>query len=255
MNEITVHYCSKVLGTRNDIHILMPELTDKKEPLKLLYILHGYNGNGSDWLRFTSLERYIGQQQAFAVIPDCGNNFYTDKLSGEKWWTYVSEELPEFIASCFGVSGCPEDTYAIGISMGGYGALKLALKRPDIFGNAISISGVTDIKSLMDLIDAGTPIMPDSTFSPPVEYIFGARDSAQCVENDLYNMLGVLDLHRTNLRLYCGENDALLEMNEVFSKHLKSLGYPCPFTKLPGGHEWGFWDGILQMTLKEIFAV
>lgn len=68
--------------------------------------------------------------------------FYTDMAEGYRYWTMLSEELPQIVGNLFPISRRREDTFAAGLSMGGYGALKLALRCPDRFAGAVApVSG------------------------------------------------------------------------------------------------------------------
>ena len=75
-------------------------------------------------------------------------SFYTDEAYGGRYWTFVSEELPELVGRFFRVSERREDTFVAGLSMGGYGALKLALRQPERFAAAASLSGALDVAAL-----------------------------------------------------------------------------------------------------------
>ena len=143
------------LGIKTNVRLLLPDLEPGQAPppegYAVLYLLHGYTGDGGDWMRLSRLERYLENKQAVAVMPDGGKGFYTDTCSGDAYWTYLSQELPQFIETNFAVSNRRERTFAAGLSMGGYGALKLALRRPERYAAAASFSGVVDVADTMEL--------------------------------------------------------------------------------------------------------
>ena len=91
----------------------------------MLYLLHGLSDDDTIWLRRTSIERYVAPLGLAVVMPQVHRSFYTDEAYGGRYWTFLSEELPAWSRRFFRVSGGREDTFVAGLSMGGYGALKL----------------------------------------------------------------------------------------------------------------------------------
>ena len=152
------------LGIKTNVRLLLPDLEPGQAPppegYAVLYLLHGYTGDGGDWMRLSRLERYLENKQAVAVMPDGGKGFYTDTCSGDAYWTYLSQELPQFIETNFAVSNRRERTFAAGLSMGGYGALKLALRRPERYAAAASFSGVVDVAVTMEMIREVPGLIP-----------------------------------------------------------------------------------------------
>lgn len=96
-----------------------------------LYLLHGLSDDDSIWLRRTSIERYVAQMGIAVVMPQVHRSFYTDMAAGGQYWTFISEELPALARSFFPLSAKREDNFVAGLSMGGYGALKLGLRKPE----------------------------------------------------------------------------------------------------------------------------
>src|SRR5213080_4930690 len=118
------------------------------EPPPVLYLLHGLSDDDTIWLRRTSIERYVAPLGLAVVMPQVHRSFYTDQASGGNYWTFLSEELPELVGTLFRVSQRREDTFVAGLSMGGYGAVKWALRQPDRFAAAASLSGGLDVAAL-----------------------------------------------------------------------------------------------------------
>src|SRR6476619_7886720 len=105
----------------------------------VLYLLHGLSDDDTIWLRRTSIERYVAALGLAVVMPQVHRSFYTDEAYGNRYWTYLSEELPEIVHGFFRLSRRREDTFVAGLSMGGYGALKWALRDPGRFAAAASL--------------------------------------------------------------------------------------------------------------------
>ncbi|MDR2052635.1 MAG: hypothetical protein LBP80_04400 [Treponema sp.] len=98
-----------------------------------LYLLHGAFGDCTDWIRQTCIERYAWRRRLAVVMPSTYNSFYQNMYRGSEYLRYCSEELPDLVRSVFPLSPKREDTFAADLSMGGYGALRIAFERPDVF--------------------------------------------------------------------------------------------------------------------------
>ena len=151
---------SESLSLSTAMTVLLPQRTTTQIGLAgavrdgappVLYLLHGLSDDDTTWLRRTSIERYVAPLGLAVVMPQVHRSFYTDEAYGGRYWTFLSEELPELVGSLFRVSDRREDTFVAGLSMGGYGALKWALRHPDRFAAA----GTAD--DLLHLVDAADP--------------------------------------------------------------------------------------------------
>ena len=100
-------------------------------PRKVAYLLHGLQGRYDDFLYYTVLPDLCRDYDCLFVLPDGQRSFYADMAVGGRYFTWLTEELPRAVADLFRVSSAPEDTYILGASMGGYGALKAALTFPE----------------------------------------------------------------------------------------------------------------------------
>ncbi len=174
MALIHCDFFSNVLGLSTSMYVILPQQTvnqigmkgvAKGKKHKTLLLLHGLSDNHTIWLRRTSIERYVAPLGLAVVMPAVQRSFYTDMAKGLKYEEFVSLELPEIARSFFPLSDRREDNYVAGLSMGGYGAFKLALRRPENFAAAASLSGALDIA-----FRAGE-IEPD--FQKELQNIFG----------------------------------------------------------------------------------
>ena len=152
-------FFSESLGMNTNAYVIMPQKslngeigmksTQYAQNLKCLYLLHGLSDDCSIWLRRTSIERYAQQYGICVVMPGAGRSFYTDMKYGGKYYTYIAKELPAIIHSFFNVSDKREDNYIAGLSMGGYGAMKIALKEGN-YCAAAGLSSVADVKNMTE---------------------------------------------------------------------------------------------------------
>jgi S-formylglutathione hydrolase FrmB len=211
----------------------------------VLYLLHGCSDDHTIWTRRTSIERYVSDLGIAVVMPNVHRSFYTDMVYGYKYWTFVSEELPKIVKSFFPVSDCREDTFVAGLSMGGYGAMKLALTHPDRFAAGASLSGVMDITKWADFS------------AQEYKLIFG-DNPVSGTDNDLFFLADKLvknpSIPRPKIYQCCGTEDFLYQDNVKFKNYFEKLdGFDYTYEEAPGVHSWEFWDKYIQNALKLFF--
>lgn len=246
MALVRCDFFSDVLGLSTSMTVILPQRTSAQIGMAgraragaapTLYLLHGLSDDDTIWLRRTSIERYVAPLGLAVVMPQVHRSFYTDEAHGNRYWTFLSEELPAVAAEFFRLSDRREDTFVAGLSMGGYGAVKWALRQPHRFAAAASLSGVLDI--------AGRQRDAPGLFTP----IFGDRPAAG-TDDDLLWLLGRADLAAT-ARLYvcCGTEDELYPESVTFRDACLARGIPVTVDFGPGSHEWGYWDARIQDVL------
>ena len=146
---------SGFLRKETQLRILVPNGVEK-QPMKVLYLLHGLSDDSSCWTRFTGLELFVREEEVVIVMPDGGRSFYNDTPYDENYFQYLTKELPKWIQFLFPVSNKLEDTFIAGMSMGGYGVLKAALTYPEQYGGVAALSSVCDVRRHYD--DASLPV-------------------------------------------------------------------------------------------------
>ena len=236
MALLRVEYSSKSLGMNTSFQVFLPDEGNLKET-KVVYLLHGLSDNCTGWTRYSSCERYARERGVALVIPEVQRSFYIDGVYGLKYFTYVSEELPAVCQRMFGLSDKRELNYVMGLSMGGYGALKCALTHPERYAGCGSFSGVTDLKAFM-----GRQALPmqDWEFTALL-----GPDHKIGTENDL-SALAKQVKNPPAIYVSCGEQDVHYPMNQAFDRLLTDLGVEHRFDHRTGGHSWDFWDRSIQ---------
>ncbi|MEI6218916.1 MAG: alpha/beta hydrolase family protein [bacterium] len=252
MALVQCSFFSESLGLSSSMTVIIPQapksqagISGRKGARKypVLYLLHGMSDDHTSWSRQTSIERYVAVMGLAVVMPAVNRSYYSDMHSGPKYWTFLSQELPELVESFFPVSDRREDTFAAGLSMGGYGAFKLALTRPEKFAAAASLSGALDPQALAGLI-------PERNH----EHVgnFGEK-SVYGTSNDLYHIsqeLAKSSSVKPRLFQCCGTEDFLYRDNLKFKEHLEKLNFDLTYEDGPGDHEWGYWDVSIRKTLS-----
>lgn len=251
---LNVQLYSSALSMATQVNVLLPDrvrasMTDfgkKREgPLKALYLLHGMSDDHTVWCRRTSIERYAAERNLAVIMPTTGLHWYADEPLSQKWWTYVSRELPDLMEDFFPqISRKPEHTFAAGLSMGGYGALKLGLRGRGRFSRVASLSGAVDIAR--DHEDGRDPVSTGYFNS-----LFGTNAQAAGSFEDLFAAASELpEAMRPGVYLWCGTEDFLYGSNLLMRDHLTKLGYDLTFEQSPGDHQWKYWDEKIQRVLE-----
>jgi S-formylglutathione hydrolase FrmB len=243
MALLTCDFFSEALEVGTSMTVLLPQETEaqvgvtsadtKQEAFPVLYLLHGLSDDHTAWQRYTSLERYASAAGLAVVMPAVGRSFYADEARGHRYWTYLSEELPEIVESFFRVSQRHEDTYVAGLSMGGYGAVKLALTHPDRFAAAASLSGALDVNAL-----AAQPERREF-----FDRVFGGKPGPG---DDLFALLAKATSGSPPLHISCGAEDPLADHSRRFASVASAAGVPVTTDFRTGTHEWGLWDVLIQ---------
>lgn len=232
------------LEMNTSISILIPEDIKPKEKIKSLYLLHGYRGNHFDWMQNTAIGRYVKDERIAVIMPEVNNAFYTDMAKGFDYFTYVAKELPMIMENLFPLSRKREDRFVAGLSMGGYGAFKIAALRPNAFSKAVSLSGALDIKSIFNMTKERDP--KDYFFA-----VFGSK-MRDVEKNDLYVIFNRLLKKKIHPKLYmaCGTEDFLFQDNEKFYDFLVENGFECYYESQTGEHTWDFWDRYIEKAIQ-----
>ena len=255
------NFYSKVLHNHVDVNVLIPTMPDndyfthdldeiyKERNIPVLYLLHGALDDYTMWLRHTNIERYAEEAGIAVVMPSGQNGFYSNAIHGLNYFDYITEELPRLIEYTFPVSRDREHRYIAGPSMGGYGAAKCGLGRPDLYRAFADLSGAVDPEKL-------EPLMTQMGFGFfRYDLIFGGSDKVTGSKDDLKVMA-------ENCREYdkkpyafitCGEEDTNnYEMNFELYEKLKSCGFETEFFGGHGYHDWIYWDKCIDMFIKNI---
>lgn len=234
------------------VQVALPKLTHRR-PFPVLYLLHGLSDDDTIWFRRTNVERYATERGLAVVCPAVQRSFYQDTAAGMAYWTYLSEELPRLCTEYFPNSARREDTFACGFSMGGYGAFRLALAKPERYAAAASLAGVL-------VIEKRAADDTSETLLPAAERrgIFGLTTSAAGSPADLRflaTQLAQAGGPRPRLLQHCGTEDFLYEDNQIFRQHVAPLGLDWTYQESPGGHNWEYAETAIRGVLDWIDTI
>jgi putative tributyrin esterase len=253
MALIHCHFFSHVLGLMSSMTVILPDpgpleagaapgIQQKRYPT--LYLLHGLSDDHTIWQRRTSIERYVEGLNLAVVMPAVQRSFYTDMAIGQRYWTFISEEVPALARHFFPLSEVRDENFVAGLSMGGYGAFKLALTCPERYAAAASLSGTLDAARLARAEQAAG--------QSELNRIFGNANALTGSPNDLFSLAAQIvkqNKPRPGLYQWCGTEDFLYADNLHFCEHAESLGLAVTYEEGPGGHDWSCWDAQIQRVL------
>ena len=244
MTLFHVDFYSDALSRSVEIDVVLPENEAPETGYPTLFLLHGLTDDHSIWQRRTSIERYADEHHAAVVMPTTRLGWYTNTHAGERYLDYISDELVHAVRRMFPrLSHRREDTFVAGLSMGGYGALNCALKHPELFSRAASLSGALDVSVLVQ-----NPMPLGKPFC--WEDVFGPLQDIQGSEHDLFRTAEELQHNRPEIWMWCGTEDDLYPMNLKMRDHLRALGYSLHYSDSPGDHTWKYWNREIQNVLK-----
>ena len=253
MALLNVSFFSDALGMSTSMNVILPdEGLEIRRPYPVLYLLHGMCGNQNDWCRYTSIERYANVRGIAVVMPSTGLGWYTDMAYGYDYFTFISRELPAICRAFFpGMSTKREDTFVAGLSMGGYGALKLAVRCPETFAAAGSLSGALDVAALYrEVMQA-----PDAPEAPVFVNAFGSLRKLRAEGNDVLleaEKLAASGRPLPKIFTWCGKQDFLYRNNRRAVRKLKNLGFDVTDTWSDGDHQFKYWDREIQNAMDSM---
>jgi S-formylglutathione hydrolase FrmB len=216
----------------------------RKPKYRTLYLLHGHSDDHTAWQRWTSIERYVDGLDLAVVMPSVHLSFYADMAQGGKYWQFISEEVPALVRDMFPLSAERDDNFVAGLSMGGYGAMKLGLSHPDRFAAAASLSGAVDIREVVK--GHGDP--NDELWLASMRTIFGDLSKVPGSDNDLFTLAEKVSKSSLKPKLYqcCGTEDFLYADNIRFRDFIRKLPLDLTYEEGPGEHNWAYWDKMIQ---------
>ena len=238
---------SQHLGHDVPAVVILPT-TEEKQALPVIYLLHGYNQNENDWLAIRPDLPQIAQRLGIIIVcPGVGNTWYIDSpvAPGQRCESFMIHELVAYIDSHYPTRKDRRGRAITGLSMGGYGSLRLAGRHPNLFGAAGSTSGPIDIlpfpnrwgmdkafgtfEHQSETWKEHNIILHPELFTPQTAYIFD-----------------------------CGTKDFFHEGNAQLHRILLEKKVPHTYISQPGTHNIAYWrSSVLQHLLffAEFFRV
>ncbi|EHO52799.1 alpha/beta hydrolase [Lentilactobacillus kisonensis] len=230
------------LQEQTTINVILPNEIPANHKLQVLWLLHGLGDNGSGWLRKTNLEVLDKYTNLAIVTPEMNRSFYTNMANGLPYWDYLTREVIPEMRKLLPLSSDPRDNFVGGVSMGGFGAFKLAFTHPDWFSAVISISSVVNLTVLPKL-------MPD------YDNIFAGPAPKRYLE-ELAKNAPQAALHRLRIYDCIGDQDFMKHDNDRFVDYLQNeLVLNVAYVTKTGNHDWLYWQQVLPDILHWLLGI
>lgn len=237
----------------NDIREDIPheDTVYSKRKMKTLFLLHGYTGCAENWV-----PEYLAQKYNFAIVmPNGENAFWLDGIStGHQFCTFVGIELVNYIRKTFGLAMDADETYIMGMSMGGFGALHTALYYPERFGKLAALSSALIVHEIAHMKEDGGNAVANYAY---YHECFGDLETVEESDNNPETLVKKLKEEGKKIpEIYmsCGTEDFLLENNRAFHAFLDNIGVEHLYLESGGGHDMTFWSEYAVKFVERMFA-
>lgn len=255
MAEITASFISEELMRKVTFSAIIPtqaksfydpegKVENENEPLKTLYLLHGWNGHHEDWIQKTHIIELADQYNLAIIMPSGENSFYVDHPSQDNYGKFIGEELVEVTRNLFPLSHKREDTFIGGLSMGGYGALRNGFKYDETFSKVVALSS--------RILQKGDPyhdLSEDNPINRRIWHLLSSQSYKDLKdEMDVYHLIK-MSKNKPELFLTCGTEDHLYDENKALHHWLKETNINHLYSEKPGGHTWPFWAEAMEKAI------
>lgn len=217
--------------------VVKPAGYDAGKRYPVLYLLHGFSGNYSDWIsKVPAIKNLADQYNVIIICPDGAfAGWYVDspELKDFQYETYITKELVEYIDKTYATIKDRNSRAITGLSMGGFGGLSLGIKHQDVFGAAGSMSGAVDLRPLSDAFG--------------IEQVLGkyAKYPERWEQASVVNLIYLLKPKSLAITFDCGNDDFLCRFNVILHDKLLERNIPHDFTIRPGSHTWEYWGNSI----------
>jgi S-formylglutathione hydrolase FrmB len=245
MTDVT--FRSLALGREMPYRIVMPTLIAPGQKLPVVYLLHGGGGGYRDWTNYSDVAKYA-ERGLILVMPEGNSSYYTNSAEHpeDRYEDYIVNDVISEVESKYPVALGRQNRAILGVSMGGYGAVKNAMKHPELFMFAGGLSAAVDVPTRPFSIKRMSQWRFHSS-------IFGASGSQTRHDNDPYALARSVDPSRTPyLFLTCGEQEGLLPANRKLNAILAERDFKYEFHTAPGDHNWLQWNAQLPNVFKSL---
>jgi S-formylglutathione hydrolase FrmB len=224
----------------------------------VLYLLHGLTGDENDWWTRTRLSEYAARYHLIIITPGVGDSWYANSASDPqaRYEDVIIKDLIPYIDAHYRTVAKREGRAIAGLSMGGLGAIKFALRYPQMFSFAASFSGAFGVPMLASLGKK-----PSARILKELRSIYGDADSQTRRDNDVFTLLNQPLPKGTQYPYFyvsVGKSDPLPEVSESnprLAEALRAHKLKYEYYERPGTHDWHFWDSEVEFMLGRLCVI
>ncbi|HEV2176290.1 MAG TPA: alpha/beta hydrolase family protein [Terriglobia bacterium] len=255
-NVQTVHFFSKALNQDRAFNLILPldyETSTSRYPV--LYLLHGYGGNNTDWTEQTNLSEYAARYRLIIVMPNGSNGWYVNNASDPKqrFEDQIIKDLIPYVEDHYRTIPLRRARAIAGLSMGGYGAMFLGLKHYEMFTAIASFSGALGVAHGL-LNPPANATEQERKNIADIHSHFGPDGSASAQERDPFELVKKVPPAEMPMLYFAeGGEDFLIDSNHQFVALLAKLRIPYEYREVsPREHTWDFWDEQIRVFLEKL---
>lgn len=245
MEDVT--FLSMSLGRDMQYRVILPNKIAAQQKLPVVYLLHGRGENYKSWSNYSDVAKFAGLG-LILVMPEGKASYYTNAAGRpeDRYEDYIINDLISEVESKFPAASERGKRAIVGISMGGYGAIKLALRDPQLFAFAGAMSPAIDVPSRHFSIKRWGQWREHRA-------IFGPWNGEAQHRNDPFVLVNTVDpKNMSYLFLTCGEQEGLLASNRKFSRLLAAHHFQFESEFGPGNHDWNQWNVLLPKLFQSL---
>jgi putative tributyrin esterase len=242
-----VTFRSAVLNRDMQYRVTLPASVPQGRKLPVVYLLHGGGGDFREWSNDSDVARFA-ESGLILVMPEGSSSYYTNAVDPpqDRYEDYIVKDLISDVESKFPVATGRANRAIVGISMGGFGAVKLGLRYPALF---VFVGG------LSSAIDVPRRAFTLKRFQQSRHYrsIFGAAGSQTRRDNDPFVLARNANPEAAPyFFLTCGDQEGLLPSNREFAALLAQRHFRSQFHTVHGGHDWNQWNAWLPSVFQSL---
>lgn len=239
---------SLALTDSNRVIVATPDAFDinRKQAYPFIIMLHGWSGDETQWDNDADLQALCDTHNILLVLPDGGYDGWwvdTEVSQGRNYATHIRQEIKILIVENFNGSPLPEQHGIMGLSMGGFGAMNQALKHPDNYAAAASLSGVMDVTRHTENWHLTNALG-----------LYTEEPSRWEQSNPLHLAMKKAPPASPPLLLICGRDDFAFQENKEMAQQLQQSGYTSFFREEEGTHSHLFWKTHVASAIEFIVS-
>ena len=270
MSTVSLNFYSAALNFRTEVQVALPEYPRQRDAscpcgeafdpnvkFPVVYLLHGFTGDYTDWTTMMPLERYAGKYGFAVVMPHGMNTWYLNVPHGPNMQDFIAKELPAAMEALLPVSADPKQRFIAGLSMGGGGTLRTAYRYPEKYRAAAAMSALVDPLPLVEY--DGALNEADARIRDSLLYCFGGREGMASEENSVMKL--ALKQKKAGIPLppvlfQMGKQDTLYPTQyPAFRRFAEENGLPVTFAEKDGAHDFDYWEPTIQESLAWFRAI